>query len=242
MSGGVTLVTGGSRGVGRAIVKALLDDGQSVGFTFRTGETPARELEASAPDRCRAYSLDLRDADRAEDLVSVIEDDFGPIEGLVNNAGVTTAGLLAMTGDSEWDEVIDTNLSGLFRVCRAVLPGMMRRRRGSIVNIASLSAFRGVAGQATYAASKAGVLGLTRSLAREVGKRVVRVNAVAPGFVPTDMTSSLSKTEVDTLRSGECLPHGVDIGCVARAVTFLLSPDASSITGQCLIVDAGASI
>jgi 3-oxoacyl-[acyl-carrier protein] reductase len=242
MPGGVVLVTGGSRGIGRAIVETLLGDGRSVGFTYHTGEARARELEASAPDRSRAYSFDLGDVDRAGDLISAAEDDLGPIECLVNNAAVTTSGLLAMTGDDEWARVQDTNLGGLFRCCRAVLPGMMHRRSGSIVNIASLSALRGVAGQTAYAASKAGVLGLTRSLAREVGKRGVRVNAVAPGFVRTDMTSGLSPTEVEILRSGECLPEGVDIGCVARAVRFLLSSDASSITGQCLVVDAGASI
>jgi 3-oxoacyl-[acyl-carrier protein] reductase len=149
--------------------------------------------------------------------------------------------LLALTSDEDWDAVLDVNLGGLFRCCRAVLRGMMVRRRGAIVNVSSLSALHGVAGQAAYAASKAGILGLTRSLAREVGKRGVRVNAVVPGFVPTDLTAGLPEAAVQALRAGECLPGGVSAAGVAGAVLFLLSDAASSITGQTLVVDAGAS-
>jgi 3-oxoacyl-[acyl-carrier protein] reductase len=137
--------------------------------------------------------------------------------------------------------VLDTNLGGLFRCCRAVLRGMMVRRRGVIVNVSSLSALHGVAGQGAYAASKAGVLGLTRSLAREAGKRGVRVNAVVPGFVPTDLTAGLPEAAVASLRAGECLPRGVTPEDVAQAVVFLLSDRAAAITGQSLVVDAGAS-
>jgi 3-oxoacyl-[acyl-carrier protein] reductase len=146
-----------------------------------------------------------------------------------------------MTSDDEWARVIDTNLGGLFRLCRAALPGMLRRRRGAIVNVASLAAIHGVAGQSVYAASKAGIVGLTRALAREVGKRGVRVNAVAPGFVPTGMTAELPADVVARLRAGECLPDGVQPACVAQTVLFLLSDRAASITGQCLVVDAGVS-
>ncbi|HEX6862047.1 MAG TPA: SDR family oxidoreductase, partial [Thermoanaerobaculia bacterium] len=161
--------------------------------------------------------------------------------GLVNNAGIRRESLLALTSDEDWDAVIDVNLGGLFRCCRAVLRGMMVRRRGAIVNVSSLSALHGVAGQAAYAASKAGILGLTRSLAREVGKRGVRVNAVVPGFVPTDLTAGLPEAAVQMLRAGECLPGGVSAAGVAGAVLFLLSDGASAITGQTLVVDAGAS-
>src|SRR4029079_4820864 len=135
----------------------------------------------------------------------------------------------------------DTNLGGLFRCCRAVLRGMMVRRHGAIVNIASLSALHGVAGRAAYAAAKAGILGLTRSLAREVGKRGVRVNAVVPGFVATDLTAGLPEAPVAHLRAGECLARGVRPEDVAQAVAFLLSDRAAGITGQALVVDAGAS-
>jgi 3-oxoacyl-[acyl-carrier protein] reductase len=235
------LVTGGSRGLGRAVVEALAAEGRPVAFTWSTGEAAARELETASAGRARAFPLDLRDRARPDDLVAEVEAALGPVEALVNNAGVRRESLLALTSDDDWDAVVDTNLGGLFRCCRAVLRGMMVRRRGSIVNISSLSALHGVAGQAAYAASKAGILGLTRSLAREVGKRGVRVNAVVPGFVATDFTAGLPAAAVAHLRAGECLPGGVTPAAVADAVLFLLSERAAAITGQSLVVDAGAS-
>jgi 3-oxoacyl-[acyl-carrier protein] reductase len=240
---GAVLVTGGSRGLGRAIVEALVGDaaGGPVAFTWSTSESEARAVEEASGGRARAFRLDLRDRGRPDDLVAEVEEALGPVEGLVNNAGVRRESLLALTSDEDWDAVLDVNLGGLFRCCRAVLRGMMVRRRGSIVNVSSLSALHGVAGQAAYAASKAGILGLTRSLAREVGKRGVRVNAVVPGFVATDLTAGLPEAAIQVLRAGECLPGGVGAESVARAVLFLLSDGASSITGQTLVVDAGAS-
>ena len=240
---GSILVTGGTRGIGRAVVEALAaertEDG--IAFTWRTGEAEAREVEKATGGRARAFHLDLRDRGRPDDLIPEVEEALGPLEGLVNNAGIRRESLLALTSDEDWDAVLDTTLGGLFRCCRAVLRGMIVRRRGTIVNIASLSALHGVAGQAAYAASKAGILGLTRSLAREVGKRGVRVNAVVPGFVPTDLTAGVAPDAVDRLRAGECLPGGVTSGSVAGAVLFLLSDRAAAITGQTLVVDAGAS-
>ena len=245
---GTVLVTGGSRGIGRAVVEALAAESAAAGgnarriaFTWSTSETMARQLEAAAEGAVRAFHLDLRDRGRPDDLVSEVEETLGPLEGLVNNAGIRRESLLALTSDDDWDAVLDTNLGGLFRCCRAVLRGMMVRRRGAIVNVASLSALHGVAGQAAYAASKAGILGLTRSLAREVGKRGVRVNAVVPGFVATDLTAGVPEAAVAHLRSGECLPGGTSASAVADAVLFLLSERAAAITGQGLVVDAGAS-
>lgn len=211
MGSGTFLVTGGSRGIGRAVVEALIREGSTV--------------DRADPDR----------------LVREVEAELGPVAGLVNNAGVRKEALLAMMSDADWDTVLETNLGGLFRCCRAVLPGMVSRRRGSIVNVASLSAMHGLAGQAAYAASKAGVVGLTRSLAREIGKRRIRVNAVIPGFVATDLTSGLPERVVSGLRATECLPDGVGLDCVAESILFLLSDRASSITGQTLVVDAGSS-
>jgi 3-oxoacyl-[acyl-carrier protein] reductase len=242
MSGGAILVTGGSRGIGRAIVERLVEAGERVAFTYRSDATGAQAIEQAQPGRSRGYALDLSDVDAPDELIRLVEADLGPLAGLVNNAAVRVQGLVALTSSPDWSSVIEVNLGGPFRCCRAVLPGMIQRREGAIVNVASVSALRGVAGQGAYAASKAGLLGLTRSLAREVGKRGIRVNAVAPGYVPTEMTAGLSGAEVAALRATECLRDGVDPGSVAAAVRFLLSAEARSITGQCLVVDAGASV
>jgi len=238
------LVTGGSRGLGRAVVEALArrDDGEefrSIAFTWHSDEGAARAVEEATG--ARAFRFDLADRARPDDLVGEVEATLGPVEALVNNAGLRRESLLALTSDADWDAVIEGNLGGLFRCCRAVLRGMMVRRRGAIVNLSSLSALHGVAGQTAYSAAKAGVLGLTRSLAREAGKRGVRVNAVVPGFVPTDMTAGLPEAIVAGLRAGESLARGVRPEDVAEAVLFLLSERAAGITGQALVVDAGAS-
>ncbi|MFL6261306.1 MAG: SDR family oxidoreductase [Thermoanaerobaculia bacterium] len=237
---GTVLVTGGSRGLGRAAVEALTaEPDTAVAFTWNSDAGTAREVEAATG--ARAFRLDLRDRARPDDLVSEIEEALGPLVGLVNNAGLRRESLLAMTSDEDWEAVLDANLGGLFRCCRAVLRGMMVRRRGAIVNVSSLSALHGVAGQGAYAASKAGILGLTRSLAREAGRRGVRVNAVVPGFVATDLTAGVPAEKIAHLRAGECLARGVEPADVAQAVLFLLSDRAAAITGQTLVVDAGAS-
>lgn len=238
----VALVTGGGRGIGRAIVEALLADGWRVALTWRAEEATARAVEAAAGGRARAFHLDLADRRRPEALVDEVEAALGPLTGLVNNAGLLRESLLALTSDADWEAVLDANLGGAFRCCRAALRGMVARRRGAIVNVASLSALRGVGGQAAYAAAKAGLLGMTRSLAREVGRRGIRVNAVVPGFVATAMTADVPAEKARALRAMECLPRGVEAADVAAAVAFLLSDRAAAITGQALVVDAGASV
>jgi 3-oxoacyl-[acyl-carrier protein] reductase len=238
---GTVLVTGGSRGIGRAIVGLLVEEGWSVGFTWRHDDAAARQVEAETGGRARAFPFDVLDRRRPAGLVAEVETALGPLSGLVNNAGIHREGLLALVPDAEWDEVLDVNLGGVFRCCRAVLPGMVSRRRGAIVNVSSLSAIHGRAGQAAYAAAKAGVLGLTRSLSREVGKRGIRVNSVLPGFVPTDLTEALPQEVATVLRSMETLKAGTPPRAVAEAVAFLLSDRSSAITGQALVVDAGAS-
>ncbi len=235
----VALVTGGSRGIGRAIVQALAGEGWTVAFTWREREDEARRLAGELGDAARPFRLDLLDRSRPGDLVVEVEDQVGPIAGLVNNAGVRRDGLLAALPDNAWDEMIDANLGGVFRCCRAVIPRMLRRRAGSIVNVSSLTAVHGLAGQTAYGAAKAGILGLTRSLAREIGSRGIRVNAVVPGFVPTEMVADVPPEMVTALRAAEVLPMGVTAASVAGAVAFLLSERAASITGQALVIDAG---
>ncbi len=241
MSLGTILLTGGSGGLGRAVVETLLAEGARVAFTYRDEEAGALALAGASAERARAYPLDLSDPGAPDALVARVETELGPLDGLVNAAGIRADALLAMTSDADWQRLLDVNLGGVFRCCRAVLPGMVHRRRGAIVNVTSLAARFGLAGQTGYAAAKAGVVGLTRSLAREVGRRGVRVNAVAPGLVATDLTREIPAEALQRLRERECLPAGVEPGAVADAIAFLLSERARAITGQCLFVDAGAS-
>lgn len=235
----VALVTGGSRGIGRAIVRTLAGEGWRVAFTWREREAEARRLAEDLGDAARPFRFDLLDRARPGSLVVEVEEQVGPIAGLVNNAGVRRDGLLAALPDDAWDEMLDANLGGVFRCCRAVIPRMLRRRAGSIVNVSSLTAVHGLAGQAAYGAAKAGILGLTRSLAREIGSRGIRVNTVIPGFVPTDMVADITPEMVQALRAAEVLPGGVTAASVAGAVAFLLSDRAASMTGQTLVIDAG---
>lgn len=238
---GVVLITGGSRGIGRAIVEELCHEDLRVAFTWRSSEAAAREVEEVTKGRAVAFPFELSDRSRPALLVAEIESMLGPIYGLVNNAGIQRIGLMALTSDDSWDEVLDINLGGAFRLTREVLREMVPRRKGSIVNVSSLSAIYGLAGHASYAASKAGLVAMTRSLAREMGSRNIRVNAVLPGYVATDMTSDLSPEVVSQLRATECLSGGVDAAAVAKVVKFLLSESASGVTGQAVPVDAGTS-
>ena len=235
----VALVTGGNRGIGAAVVRALVAAEWSVAFTWKQHEDDALRLAAELGHAARPFPFDLIDRTRPGDLIREVEEQVGPIAGLVNNAGVRRDGLLALVSDAEWDELIDANLGGTFRCCRAAIPRMLGRRAGSIVNVSSLTAVHGLSGQAAYGAAKAGILGLTRSLAREVGSRGIRVNAVIPGFVQTEMVADVSPERVAALRAAEVLPGGVTAQSVADAIVFLLSDRAAAITGQSLVIDAG---
>ena len=238
---GTVLVTGGSRGIGRAVVRSLLAAGRRVAFTYREREDEARAIVEASDGRARAWQYDLADRARPGALVPEIEAALGDIDGLVNNAAIRRDGLLASTADADWDAILDANLGAAFRCCRAVLPGMIARRRGSIVNVSSLTAVRGVAGQAAYGAAKAGLIGMTKSLARELGRRSVRVNAVVPGLVMTEMVADTPPEKLQSLRAIEALPSGTLPEDVAAMIVFLLSDEARAITGQAFLVDAGST-
>jgi 3-oxoacyl-[acyl-carrier protein] reductase len=233
LEGKRALVTGGSRGIGRAIVAELAGAGAEVVFGYRSGADESTELTKETG--ARAVQADVSSADDAARLVS----EAGDVDILVNNAGLTRDGLLARMSEEDWRAVIDTNLSAIFYTCRAVTRPMMKKRAGSIVNISSIVGVHGNWGQTNYAASKAGIIGFTKSLARELGSRGVRANVVAPGYVKSRLTEVLPEEATQTMLANTPLGRLGEPEDVARAVRFLCSDEASYITGEVLLVDGG---
>jgi 3-oxoacyl-[acyl-carrier protein] reductase len=239
MREGCALVTGASRGIGAAIATALAADGWPVGVNYRTDRAGAEAVVAAIEGRGgRAVALegDVSHADTADALVVAIEERFGPLMVLVNNAGITADGLSPQLADEDWSRVIDTNLSGPFRVTRRALRSMMRARFGRVINIASIVGLRANPGQSNYAASKAGLIGFTKTVAAEVARRGVTVNAVAPGFIATEMTQGLEDSALVQAVPARRLGTPED---VAACVRFLASEDAGYVTGSTLTVDGG---
>jgi 3-oxoacyl-[acyl-carrier protein] reductase len=233
LEGKTALVTGGSRGIGRAIALELAQAGAEVVVGFRSG---AEEAEAVAQEAGgRAVEADVSDPEQAKRLV----EEAGELDVLVNNAGLTRDGLLARMPDADWRDVIETNLSAVFYTCRAVTRGMMKKRCGSIVNVSSIVGVHGNWGQTNYGASKAGIIGFTKSLARELGSRGVRANVVAPGYVNTRLTDVLPEDAQQAMLANTPLGRLGEPEDVAGAVRFLCSDEAAFITGEVLLVDGG---
>ncbi|MCH0562581.1 MULTISPECIES: 3-oxoacyl-[acyl-carrier-protein] reductase [unclassified Streptomyces] len=224
------LVTGGNRGIGLAIARAFADAGDKVAITYRSGEPPAGFLSV----RC-----DITDPEQVEQAYKEIEAEHGPVEVLVANAGVTKDQLLMRMSEEDFTSVVDTNLTGTFRVVKRANRGMLRAKKGRVVLISSVVGLLGSAGQANYAASKAGLVGFARSLARELGSRNITFNVVAPGFVDTDMTKVLTEEQRKGIVAQVPLGRYAQPGEIAAAVRFLASDDASYITGAVIPVDGG---
>jgi 3-oxoacyl-[acyl-carrier protein] reductase len=237
LDGRVALVTGGSRGIGAAIARELARAGARVAVNYRAGREPAEELAGEVGGI--AVAADVADAADVTGLVETVERDLGEIDLLVNNAGITRDTLIARMTDDDWAQVIDTNLRGAFLTCRAVSRKMLRRRAGAIVNISSVVGVHGNPGQANYAASKAGIIGMTKALARELGSRSVRANAVAPGYVATELTDALPEDAKQAILAGTPLGRLGRPEDVAGAVRFLCSDEAAFVTGEVLLVDGG---
>ncbi|HUJ92676.1 MAG TPA: 3-oxoacyl-[acyl-carrier-protein] reductase [Gaiellaceae bacterium] len=233
LEGKTALVTGASRGIGAAVARELARAGAAVVIGYRAGQEEAEALAAEIG--ARAVQADVSSAEDAARLVG----EAGDLDILVNNAGLTRDGLLARMSDADWDEVIGTNLSSVFYTCRAVCRPMMKKRAGSIVNISSVVGVHGNWGQTNYAASKAGIIGFTKSLARELGSRGVRANVVAPGYVKTRLTDVLPEEATAAMLQNTPLARLGEPEDVAGAVRFLCSDEASFITGDVLLVDGG---
>ncbi|HEX9951457.1 MAG TPA: 3-oxoacyl-[acyl-carrier-protein] reductase [Rubricoccaceae bacterium] len=245
LSGTTALVTGGTRGIGRAVVLALAAAGAKVAFTYRASADAAdalvAELDAGGTE---AFGIQAEAADpaAAEAAVNAVVERWGRIDALVVNAGITRDGLMIRMTAADWQAVIDTNLTGAFHVCKAAYRPMMKQRGGSIVTLSSVVGVTGNAGQANYAASKAGLIGFTKSLAKELAGRGVRANVVAPGYIATDMTAAVSEKAMEGIEAQIPLGRAGTPEDIANAVLWLCSPAAAYVTGHVLHVDGGMAM
>jgi len=243
--GRAAIVTGGSRGIGRAIARELASRGASVVFSFTRSREMADQLVAEIEregGRALGCQADVTDFAAAEAMVKSVKSEFGSVDYLVNNAGITRDKLIMMMTQEDWDSVIDTNLKGVFNITKHAVSVMVRQRRGAILNIASISGVVGMAGQTNYSASKAGLIGFTKALAKEVGRRNITVNALALGLIETDMTAALPDEYKQKMLEQIPLGRYGTVEEVARVAAFLLSDDARYITGQVIQADGGLAI
>ncbi|MCK0157871.1 3-oxoacyl-[acyl-carrier-protein] reductase [Cellulophaga sp. F20128] len=242
LEGKNVIITGASRGIGMGIAKVFAENGANIAFTYSSSETPALELEKeliASGVKAKAYKSNAASFTQAEELVAKVLEDFGGIDVLINNAGITKDNLLMRMGEADFDTVIEINLKSVFNMTKAVQRTMLKQRKGSIINMSSVVGVKGNAGQTNYAASKAGMIGFTKSVALELGSRNIRCNAIAPGFIETEMTDKLDAKVVQGWRDGIPLKRGGSPDDVANACLFFASDLSGYITGQVLNVDGG---
>lgn len=239
----VALITGASRGIGKGIAERFAKEGAHIAFSYASSEEKAKALEKELQDaygiKAKGYRSNAAKFTEAEELVNAVLADFGQLDILINNAGITRDTLLMRMSEEQWDEVIETNLKSAFNLTKAVLKPLLKQRSGSIINMTSVVGVMGNAGQANYAASKAGMIGFTKSIAKELGSRNIRCNAVAPGFIETEMTAALDETTLKGWTDAIPLKRGGTPDDVASACVFLGSDMSTYITGQTLQVDGG---
>ena len=247
LEGKVAIITGGSRGIGEAIVRRFVEHGANVAFTYRSSADKANalaeELSASGGVTVKGYQSDASSFDACAELIKAVTADFGKkIDVVINNAGITKDNLLLRMSEEQWDTVIEVNLKSIFNMTKNILRTMLKQRSGSIINITSVVGLSGNAGQANYAASKAGILGFTKSIAKEIGSRSIRCNAIAPGFIQTEMTDVLKDDVKEALLGNISLKRLGQGTEIADACVFLASDLSSYVTGQTLVVDGGMSM
>lgn len=236
------LVTGGSRGIGRGIVTDLVKNGFKVTFLYKNNKEAAEELIQSLADskeRVSAYQCDITDFEKTKNMITAIIAEKGEIDGLVNNSGILRDGVLMMMSEENWKSVMDTNLTGNFNVTRSLITHFLKRKKGSVVNISSVAGLVGIPGQTNYCASKSGIIGFTKSLAVEVARYGINVNAVAPGYIDTEMVQKIPDNKKEELFSKIPMGHVGDVADVANLVRFLLSDSSRYITGQVIAIDGG---
>lgn len=242
LEGKNVIITGASRGIGRGIAEVFANHGANVAFTYSSSEAPALELEnelTSKGVKAKAYKSNAASYNESEQLITKVLEDFGGIDVLINNAGITKDNLLMRMGEDDFDTVIETNLKSVFNMTKAVQRTFLKQRSGSIINMSSVVGVKGNAGQTNYAASKAGMIGFTKSVALELGSRNIRCNAIAPGFIETEMTDKLDEKTVQSWRDGIPLKRGGSPEDVANACLFFASDLSAYVTGQVLNVDGG---
>ncbi len=242
LTGKTAIITGASRGIGKGIAEVFAAEGANVAFTFSSSEEAAKLLEAELGKfgvKAKGYKSDAADFEQAQTLVAEVLNDFGGIDILINNAGITKDNLLMRMSEADFDSVIEVNLKSVFNMTKAVQTTFLKQRSGSIVNMSSVVGVKGNAGQTNYAASKAGIIGFSKSVALELGSRNIRCNVIAPGFIETEMTAKLDENTVKEWRNGIPLKRGGTPKDIADACVFLSSDQSSYITGQVLHVNGG---